>query len=174
MSKKRGEKKRKWLLDGRWVRKRTRRGWAERSPAAAVLCQAQNEQNSCKQSQAVSQVLIKHLLKIFFCNSLQNLSSGLWSWNWREPFLFLFSFFPFSKYSCFASPHLHYPEISGHLWGCCYQKWVVFSRNSFVSHWNKDQVDTSGRWEPLSASTCPFIFCKFLSAFAWPGSFTVL
>lgn len=91
-------------------------GWTQ-PPQQLSHAKPQKEQNSCKQSQAMSQVLMKRLLEIFFLNSFQNLSSGLWSWNWREPFLFFLI-----VTAALASKHLYYLEISGYLCGCCYQK----------------------------------------------------
>lgn len=57
------KKKRSWLLNGRWIKKRTCR-WVNTAPTTAIPCQAPE---GAKQLQAKpSQVLMKRLLEIFF------------------------------------------------------------------------------------------------------------
>lgn len=63
LMRKKMKKKRNWLVNGRWVKKRTCRR-VNTAPTTAMLCQAPE---GAKQLQAKpSQVLMKRLLEIFF------------------------------------------------------------------------------------------------------------
>lgn len=83
-------KKRHWLLNGGWVRKRTCRRVSTtaipfQKPERAKQLQAKPSNEAGFDEAWWRFILFFNYFHFISFISFQNLSAGLWSWNWREP-----------------------------------------------------------------------------------------
>lgn len=84
--KKKMKEKRNWLLNGRWVKKKDMQKGEHSSHISYPMPSPRRSKTAASKAKpGFDEASVGHF---FFFNLFQNLSSGLWSWNWREPFGF--------------------------------------------------------------------------------------